>query len=139
MNYPKVKVRQNVFNIGDKVAALVVSNVTGKRMQVPQVILSDTKQIRVPAVRNGEPVMGPNGQQRIYINTVATVLAKHPETGLLYLRPEEVLNFHIPRFSNVEGLDVLNGKALTLEELANLYAEALTDRLEERDTAEVAI
>lgn len=131
-----------MFNLGDKVAALVVSSVTGKRMQVPQVIFSETKTVRVPAVdRNtGEPIMNPQtGRQRVYVNTVATVLAKHPETGILYLRPEEVLNFHIPRFSKVEGLDVLNGKDLTLEELSNLYAEASIERLEARDAAEVAI
>lgn len=131
-----------MFNIGDKVAALVVSSQTGRRMQVPQVIFSETKTVRVPAVDRitGEPIINPaTGRQRVYVNTVATVIAKHPETGALYLRPEEVLNFHIPRFSNVEGLDVVDGKPLTLQALADLYAQVATERLEARDAAEVAI
>jgi len=114
------------MQIGSKVYATILTqgpkDKPGERtlrQLVPQVIIGPVESRQVTL-----------GDGRTFTNQFQPVYAKHPITGLLYHRAAENCAFMLPRTTSVEGLDVLNGAALSIEALTELVANAQFARIE---------
>lgn len=99
---------------------------TPEGLKIPQIIYTDPETITVTRTRDGV--------ERNYVNTIADCIAKHPETGQMYLRIGEVLNFGASRSTTVVGLDVTEDgdllvtydedtKTFNVDALSEYYAE----------------
>lgn len=113
-----------MFHLGSRIKVQTPPTAENPRgLWVPQVIIDEPSQVTVTKVVDGV--------ERRYLNMVAPVLARHPVTGALYIRPLETLNFSLPRFTDVVGLDITeDGEVLVQRTTAGVNIQPLMEFFE---------